>query len=103
MLDLFPQIPPVVMPEVIPSELPQQKFRLGEWVRWFQVPNGDFGRVIGVIYTQQTSCIAIGLHYLVLFDPRSPSREICTCDFAFEEDIEPLDKSLLSRLQGNHV
>ncbi|MDZ7954091.1 hypothetical protein [Nostoc sp. DedQUE09] len=97
------QIPPVGLPELIPSELPHQKFHLGEWVRWFQVPNGDFGRVIGVLYTQQASCIATGLHYLVLLDERSPSCKICTCDFAFEEDIEPLDNSSLEGLQGNHV
>ncbi|MFN6475214.1 hypothetical protein [Nostoc sp. DedQUE07] len=97
------QIPPVALPELIPSELPQQKFHLGEWVRWFQVPNGDFGRIIGVLYTQQASCIATGLHYLVLLDERSPSREICICDFAFEDDIEPLDNSSLEGLQGNHV
>lgn len=103
MPDILPQIPPVALPEVIPSNFPQQKFHLGEWVRWFQVPNGDFGRVIGVIYTQQASCIATGLHYLVLLDERSPSRDTCTCDFAFEEDIEILDKSSLERLRDNHV
>ncbi|MDZ8238651.1 MAG: hypothetical protein RMZ69_15995 [Nostoc sp. ChiQUE01a] len=103
MPDLFSQIPPVAMPEVIPNELPQQRFHLGEWVRWFQVPNGDFGRIIGVIYTQQASCIATGLHYLVLLDERSPSRDTCICDFAFEEDIEILDKSSLERLRDNHA
>ncbi|MBN3951309.1 MAG: hypothetical protein HWQ38_34500 [Nostoc sp. NMS7] len=103
MRDILPQIPPVAMPEVIPSELPQQKYHLGEWVRWFQVLNGDFGRVIGVIYTQQASCIATGLHYLILLDERSPSRDTCTCDFAFEDDIESLDNSSLLRLRGNHV
>ncbi|MEH1838469.1 MAG: hypothetical protein V7L20_06810 [Nostoc sp.] len=103
MPEILLQIPPVTLPELIPSELPQQRFHLGEWVRWFQVPNGDFGRVIGVIYTQQASCIATGLHYLVLLDERSPSRKICTCDFAFEDDIELLKKSSLEGLQGNHV
>ncbi|MHC5728240.1 MAG: hypothetical protein ACYTXY_29820 [Nostoc sp.] len=103
MRDILPQIPPVAMPEVIPSELPQQKYHLGEWVRWFQVLNGDFGRVIGVIYTQQASCIATGLHYLILLDEGSPSRDTCTCDFAFEDDIESLDNSSLLRLRGNHV
>ncbi|MBH8577228.1 hypothetical protein I8752_30525 [Nostocaceae cyanobacterium CENA369] len=103
MPDILPQIPPVALPEVIPSSFPHQKFNLGEWVRWFQVPNGDFGRIIGVIYTQQASCIATGLHYLVLLDERSPSRDTCACDFAFEEDIEILDKLSLERLQGNHV
>ncbi|BAY26823.1 hypothetical protein NIES2100_66390 [Calothrix sp. NIES-2100] len=103
MPDVFSQIPPVAMPEVIPRELPQQRFQLGEWVRWFQVPNGDFGRVIGVIYTHEASSIATGLHYLVLLDERSPSREVCCCDFAFEEDIEPLDSLSLEQLRGNHV
>ena len=103
MHDILPQMPPVALPEVVPNDLPQQKFHLGEWVRWFQVPNGDFGRVIGVIYTQQATCIATGLHYLVLLDERSPSRDTCTCDFAFEDDIKPLDNSSLEGLRGNHV
>jgi hypothetical protein len=96
-------IPPIAMPERIPQALPQQRFQLGEWVRWWQVPNGDFGRIVGVIYTHQASCIATGLHYLVLLDECSPSHEICICDFAFEEDIEPLDQSSLERLRGNHA
>ncbi|WP_236143849.1 hypothetical protein [Nostoc sp. CMAA1605] len=103
MSDILTQIPPVALPEVIPSNLPQQKFYIGEWVRWFQVPNGDFGCIIGVIYTHQASCMATGLHYLILLDEHSPSREICTCDFAFEEDIEPLDQSSLEQLRGNYV
>ncbi|AUT04458.1 hypothetical protein CLI64_22040 [Nostoc sp. CENA543] len=96
-------IPPVALPERIPPVLPQQRFQLGEWVRWWQVPNGDFGCIIGVIYTHQASCILTGLHYLVLLDERSPSHEICTCDFAFEEDIESLDQSSLEQLRGNYV
>ncbi|MHC5722549.1 MAG: hypothetical protein ACYT04_29780 [Nostoc sp.] len=103
MPDILPEMPRVALPEVVPNDLPQQRFHLGEWVRWFHVPNGDFGRVIGVIYTQQASCIATGLHYLVLLDDRSPSREICICDFAFEDDIKPLDNSSLEGLRDNHV
>jgi hypothetical protein len=82
------QMPPVVWPEVVPKALPQPKFQLGEWVRWFQVPNGDFGRVIGIIYTHEASCQATGLHYLVLLDDQSPSRSIVSCDFAFEDDLQ---------------
>ncbi|MCC5598705.1 hypothetical protein [Nostoc favosum] len=37
--------------------------------------------------------------YLVLIDERSLSHEICTCDFGFEDDIEPLDNSSLERLK----
>ncbi|MEJ1934811.1 hypothetical protein WDZ92_31815 [Nostoc sp. NIES-2111] len=96
-------IPPIALAEQIPQVFPHQKFHLGEWVRWFQVPNGDFGRVIGVMYTHQASCDATGLHDLVLLDERSPSHEICTCDFAFEEDIELIDQSSLERLRGNHA
>lgn len=90
MFEMPPEIPPVVWPEVIPKVLPQPKYQLGESVRWFQVPNGDFGRVIGIFYTDEASCQATGLHYLVLLDDRSPSRKIVSCDFAFEDDIQHL-------------
>ena len=30
MRDIHPQIPPIALPEMIPSELPQQRFHLGE-------------------------------------------------------------------------
>lgn len=79
---------PMVLPEEVPKVLPQPKFQLGEWVRWFQVANGDFGRVIGVIYTHEASCQITRLRYLVLLDARSPSREIVSCDFAFEDDLQ---------------
>jgi hypothetical protein len=82
------QIPPVALPEVVPKILPQPKFLLGERVRWYQVPNGDFGRVIGIIYTHEASTQANGLHYLVLLDDQSSSRSIVSCDFAFEDDLE---------------
>ncbi|MBW4544075.1 MAG: hypothetical protein KME25_06490 [Symplocastrum torsivum CPER-KK1] len=90
------QIPPFALPEVIPEVIPQQKLQLGDWVRWRQVPNGDFGCIIGVIYTHSASCIATGLHYLVLLDENSPSRRITSYDFAFEEDIERLNESPLA-------
>ena len=87
------QMSPFSIPEVLPEVLPQQKLQLGEWVRWRHVPSGDFGRIIGIIYTHSGSCIATGLHYLVLLDEQSPSRHITSYDFAFEEDIESLNQS----------
>jgi hypothetical protein len=89
-------IPPFALPEVFPEIVPQQKFQLGDSVRWRSVPNGDFGRILGVIYTDCASCMVTGLHYLVLLDENSPSRQITCYDFAFEEDIERLDSSCLS-------
>lgn len=88
-----PQIPPFALPEDIPEVIPPQEFQLGDSVRWRQVPNGDFGRILGVIYTHSASCIATGVHYLVLLDEKSPSRHITRYDFAFEEDIERLNHS----------
>ena len=88
-----PQIPPFAVPEYIPEILPQQQFQLGDSVRWLQVPHPDFGRILGVIYTHSSSCIATGLHYLVLLDEQSPSRHITSYDFAFEQDIERLNQS----------
>jgi hypothetical protein len=93
MSHLPPQIPPFALPEDIPETIPQQQFQLGDSVRWRQVPNGDFGRILGVIYTHSASCIVTGLHYLVLLDEQSPSRHITSYDFAFEEDIERLNQS----------
>ncbi len=93
MSHLSPQIPPFGLPENIPETLPQQQFQLGDSVRWRQVPNSDFGRILGVIYTHSASCMATGLHYLVLLDEQSPSRHITSYDFAFEEDIERLHQS----------
>ncbi len=75
------QMPPFTLSEDVPEVLPQQQFQLGEWVFWHQVPNPDFGRIIGVLYTHSTSCIAMGLHYLVLLDKKSPSRHITSYDF----------------------
>jgi hypothetical protein len=90
---LPPQIPPFALPEDIPAAIPQQQFQLGDSVRWRQVPHPDFGRILGVIYTHSASCMATGLHYLVLLDEQSPSRHITSYDFAFEEDIERLNQS----------
>jgi hypothetical protein len=97
MPDIPSQIPPFALPEVFPEVIPQQEFQLGDSVRWRSVPNGDFGRILGVIYTDSASCIVTGLHYLVLLDENSPSRSITRYDFAFEEDIERLDCSCLSQ------
>ncbi len=96
------QMPPFTLSEDVPEVLPQQQFQLGEWVFWHQVPNPDFGRIIGVLYTHCASCIATGLHYLVLLDKKSPSRHITSYDFAFSEDIERLDEVSLAQIRGNH-
>jgi hypothetical protein len=89
----LPQMPSFALPVVVPEVLPQQQFQLGDSVRWRQVPHPDFGRILGVIYSHSASCIATGLHYLVLLDEKSPSRHITSYDFAFEEDIERLNQS----------
>lgn len=90
----LPQMPPAVLPEVVPDALPQPKFQLGEWVRWQAVPNADFGRVIGLLYSYETAHQIDGLHYLILLDPQSPSRSICLHDFAFEDDLERFEHPL---------
>lgn len=95
-------IPPVTLPNNVPESLPQQHFQLGDWVYWHQVPNPDFGRIIGVIFTHEASCTVTGLHYLIVLDDNSPSHGITTCDFAFSEDIRTLDESILSQLRENH-
>lgn len=90
----LPQMPHAVLPEVVPDALPLPKFQLGEWVRWQAVPNADFGRVIGLLYSYETTHQIAGLHYLILLAPQSPSRSICLHDFAFEDDLERLEHPL---------
>ncbi|EAW35968.1 hypothetical protein [Lyngbya sp. PCC 8106] len=89
-----PVIPPVNYPDsdILPKNLPNQKYKLGDLVYWHQVKNPDFGRVSGVIYTTQSNCKVEGLHYLISLDIDSPSRSIVHYDFAFEEDLAPLDE-----------
>ncbi|MGQ4650331.1 hypothetical protein [Lyngbya aestuarii] len=96
MSHLPPQVPPFGLPEDIPETLPKQQFQLGDSVRWRQVPNPDFGCILGVIYTHSASCLITGLHYLVLLDKQSPSSQITRYDFAFEEDIEHLNQPFSS-------
>jgi hypothetical protein len=69
-------LPPLYLPDSVPESLPSQHFQLGDWVYWHQVPNPDFGRIIGVIYTHAASCSITGLHYLILLDTNSPSHSI---------------------------
>jgi hypothetical protein len=86
------QLPPIALPEQIPLILPQPKFQVGEFVRWQAVVEPDFGRVIGVIFSHEATHQVTGLHYLVLLDRQSPSYEFCIHDFAFEEDLEAIEK-----------
>jgi len=81
MSEMPSEIPPMVLPTFRPTsaEVPARRI-----VCWFRAQR-DFGRVIGVIYTHEASCQATGLHYLVLLDAQSPSREIVSCDFAFRD------------------
>lgn len=81
-------MPPVILPEQIPLIIPQPKFQLGEFVHWQAVVGGDFGRVIGIIYTSEATHQATGLHYLILLDAQSPSHAFCNHDFALEADLE---------------
>lgn len=90
-------LPPVSLPETLPSTLPEQQFALGSWVYWYQVPNLDFGRIVGVVYTQAASCTITGLHYKL--DQASPSYSITAYDFAFSEDLRLLDESSLHTLR----
>ena len=94
-------LPPLSLPEILPTTLPEQHFSLGSWVYWYQVPNPDFGRIIGVVYTHAASCTITGLHYLVHLDPASPSASITAYDFAFSEDLRLLDDTTLTQLRGD--
>lgn len=87
-----PLLPPIVLPPKIPLSVPCLKFQLGEAVFWWNTTNPDFGRVIGVVYSQEATHQVAGLHYLILLDPKSPSYRFCTHDFAFEEDLERFKK-----------
>ncbi|WP_068818840.1 hypothetical protein [Phormidesmis priestleyi] len=88
----LPPLPPIVLPEKIPSLVPQPKFRLGETVCWRMNVEPDFGHVIGVVYSHEATHQVTGLHYLILLDEQSPSRSFCCHDFAFEADLEPMGR-----------
>jgi hypothetical protein len=98
----LPQLPPVVLPNALPNNLPQPRFHLGDLVYWRSVPNPDFGRVLGVMYAHEGAHEVTGLHYLILLDPESPSRSICLHDFAYEEDLEPLEHPLQQHEVDTH-
>ena len=87
-------LPPIVLPQEVPTIMAPPKFQIGESVCWRIEPEPDFGQVIGMIYSHEATHQVTGLHYLVLLDPQSPSRNICCHDFAFEEDLERLERSL---------
>ncbi len=93
-------LPLISLPDSVPESLPPQHFQVGNWVYWHRVPNPDFGRIIGVIYTDAASCTITGLHYLILLDVNSPSHTITNWDFAFSEDIRLLDECNLRKLRG---
>ncbi|MEH2014563.1 hypothetical protein [Nostoc sp.] len=53
-------------------------------------------------YRSVVDKITFNNRYLVFLDECRPSREICTCDLAFKDDIEPLDNSFLEQLKGQY-
>lgn len=72
----------------IPQYLP--KFSIKQSVVWADVPAHDHGTIIGWIWANQTSCKALGYHYLIELAPTSASYSFCQQDWAFEKDLELL-------------
>lgn len=67
------------------------KFNIGDRVYWFRVPTQDFGVVVNCFYGTEGSVQALGWHYLIQLDPRSPSFAHCRSDWGFEADLAILD------------
>jgi hypothetical protein len=68
------------------------KFSINQEVVWAYVEAQDHGTIIGYAWFNQTSCKALGYHYLIELATTSASYSFCKQDWAFEKDIEALDK-----------
>jgi len=71
--------------------IPRVKFDIGDRVYWFRVPTQDFGDVVDYLYGTEGTVQALGWHYLIQLDPRSPSFAHCKFDWGFEADLAILD------------
>lgn len=68
------------------------KFSIKQQVVWASVEARDCGTITGYAWSDQTSCKALGYHYLIELAPASASYSFCKQDWAFENDIEALDE-----------
>ena len=78
------------MPEKLSLRNPQYlpKFSIKQEVVWAYVETHDHGTIIGYAWTNQTSCKALGYHYLIKLATTSASYSFCKQDWASEKDIE---------------
>ncbi len=93
----------------VQQNLPQQefsslqyppKFSIEQQVVWADVQAHDHGTIIGYMWANQTSCKALGYHYLIKLAPTSVSYAFCNRDWAFEQDIELLAEFNDRRIEG---
>ena len=68
------------------------KFSIEQEVVWADVEAHDHGTIIGYAWVNQTSCKALGYHYLIELAPTSVSYSFCKQDWAFEKDIKLLEE-----------
>ena len=68
------------------------KFSINQEVVWASVEAHDRGTVVGYVWFDQTSCKALGYHYLIELASNSASYSFCKQDWAFEKDIEALNE-----------
>ena len=68
------------------------KFSINQEVVWASVEAHDRGTIVGYMWFDQTSCKALGYHYLIELASNSASYSFCKQDWAFEKDIEALNE-----------
>jgi hypothetical protein len=79
-------LPAAVITTDVINPLPTPKFQLGQMVCYTE--SRDFRHIIGLIYATEASVKAVDYHYVILFDPASPSTaDGISSDWGFEEDL----------------
>lgn len=81
-------ITPICFPACLPEQFALPRFGIGQRVVWSQVSSHGFGRIVGLVFAQSVSVVAVGYHYAIALDKDSPSRAECVADWAFEDDLE---------------
>ena len=76
------------------------KFSIKQEVVWAYVEAHDRGTIIGYTWVDQTSCKALGYHYLIKLATTSASYSFCKQDWAFEKDIELLEEFNNRNIRG---
>jgi hypothetical protein len=81
-------IPPISLLSPLPSVFPTQRFKLGQWVFWANVPAQDCGQVVGIFWASESSVVMPGFHYAVLLHHSNGLESSVLVDWAAEQDLK---------------